>query len=214
MRAISLTALTLLLASVGGPARADGKSRAADGQKAPPDVRVRVELFQVALVDDGKLSYLRQEIALDARGPDAAVAQLQHGPGSVAPFFEGAPAIVHSTSWRYESDGIVVLTYFAFGERLTNGAAKRAGVTTTKWRNLPGLGPTDPDKPRPPVLHHEDVLAHGLRHLALLARRAGNDRLADRLSKRSRTFFAAIEPEIAGQIGGVTPKQDGAASSR
>jgi len=50
-------------------------------------------------------------------------------------------------------------------------------------------------------LAHLDVLAHGLRHLALLARRTGGDRFIERLSERSRKFFSSIEPEVAGEIG-------------
>jgi hypothetical protein len=166
-----------------------------------PNVRVVVELFQVALLDGEKVQFLRRQAPLDVRGPDVAVAALQTGAGG-AGFLDGPPAIVHSTSWRFESDGRVVLTYLAFGERSSRRAATLDEVTTLPWAELPGLGPTDPDRPRPAVLHHEDVLAHGLRHLALLARRKGNAAFADRLTERARAFFATIEPEIAGQIGG------------
>ena len=200
-----LAAATLLVAVLGSSARA-GEPGSERDRKSVSDVRVRVELFQVALVADGKLSFLRQSAALDARGPDVAVAELQHSADGGAPFFDGKPTIVHSTSWRFESEGIVVLTYLAFGERLGPRAPGRKDVRTMSWQELPGLGPTDPDKPRPAVLLHEDVLAHGLRHLALLARRVGNDRFAERLSKSSRAFFAAIEPAIAGKIPAI-PRQ-------
>jgi hypothetical protein len=80
-------------------------------------------------------------------------------------------------------------------------------------KDLPGIGMTDPDKPRPAVLAHVDVLAHGLRHLALLARRTGGDRFVERLSAGSHKFLGSIEPELAGEIGGsnmVVPSPTGA----
>jgi hypothetical protein len=186
-----------------GRAAEQGSDAAKGGAAAP--VRVQVELFQVALADDARLWYLRREAPLDTRGPDVAVAELQRGAPGAAVFFDGSPAIVHSTSWRFEAGGTVVLTYLAFGEKLAARNFAHADVQSILWRQLPGLGATDPDRPRPTVLHHEDVLSHGLRHLALLAKRAGNDRFAKRLNRRSRAFFAAIEPEIAGQIGSVLP---------
>ena len=80
-------------------------------------------------------------------------------------------------------------------------AAGLKDARTIQKNDLPGIGVTDPDKPRPPSLARADVLAHGLRHLAFLARRAGGDRFVVRLSARSRAFFSSIEPELAGQIG-------------
>jgi hypothetical protein len=167
-----------------------------------PKVRVVIELFQVALVDGTSVRYLRRESVLDRRGPDKAVAGLLHGKGGAPTFFAGAPLMVHSTSWRYEDSGAVVLTYLAYGEELNPTAGAQRDVQTIRTSALPGIGTTDPDKPRPPSLAHEDVLAHGLRHLALLARRAGGDRFVERLGECSRRFFSSIEPELAGEIGG------------
>ena len=166
-----------------------------------PKVRVVIELFQVALVDSTSVRYLRREAVLDRCGPEAAVAGLLNGKGGAPTFFASAPLMVHSTSWRYEESGAVVLTYLAYGEELNPTAGAQRDAQTIRTNALPGIGMTDPDKPRPPSLAHEDVLAHGLRHLALLARRAGGDRFVERLGERSRKFFSSIEPELAGKIG-------------
>jgi hypothetical protein len=187
--------LALLLLAMAG-------STGAQGASPRQGVRVVVELFQVVLTDAEHIRYLRQERVLDRRGPDAAVAELLQGPGKVAPFLAGTPAIVHSTSWRYESYGTVVLTYLAFGERCSPESKVYSGARTVAKGLLPGLGPTDPDHPRPTRIEHEDVLSHGLRHLAFLARRQGaNQAFLDRLGERSRSFFVSLEPEIAGQLG-------------
>jgi hypothetical protein len=183
-------------------ARAGGKPTASNLASSRPGTLVVIELFQVALVEGESLRYVRRVAALDGRSPDGIVAELLRGGTQVSTFFAGAPAIVHSTSWRYEEPGTVVLTYLAYGEELNPSALARNDVHAILKNDLPGIATTDPDKPRPPKLGHEDVLAHGLRHLALLARRAGGDKFIQRLNQRSRRFFASIEPELAGEIGG------------
>jgi hypothetical protein len=186
---------------------------ASDTADARPVPRVVIELFQVTLGESASLRYVRRVAALDGRGPDATVAELLRGSAEAPSFFDGNPAIVHSTSWRYEEGGTVVLTYLAYGEKVKQATFARKDTRTILQKDLPGIGVTDPDKPRPPSLAHEDVLAHGLRHLALLARRAGGDKFALRLGERSRRFFSYIEPELAGEIGGsnmLVPSSTGA----
>ena len=204
-RTVALVLCLLAMAGAGGPAgsvpvKVQRSEPAAGTARA---IRVVVELFQVGLVDADHLRYLRQEVVLDRRGPDSVVAELlQSGEGGL-PFLAGTPAIVHSTSWRYEKDGTVVLTYLAFGERIAPKVDTWRDVRTIAKAQLPDLGVTDPDHPRPKTIEHADVLSHGLRHLALLARRHGsNQAFAERLSERSRKFLGTIEPELAGEIGG------------
>jgi hypothetical protein len=181
-----------------------------------PKVKVVIELFQVALVDSTSIRYLRREAVLDRRGPDTAVAGLLHGKSGTPTFFTRAPLMVHSTSWRYQDSGAVVLTYLAYGEELNATSGAQRNAQTIQPNALPGIGTTDPDKPRPSSLAHLDVLAHGLRHLALLARRPGGDKFALRLGERSRKFFSSIEPELAGEIGNANlpaPSSTGARQS-
>jgi hypothetical protein len=164
--------------------------------------KVIIELFQVVLLDKESLRYLRRSAPLEGRSPDAVLAELQRGEGQAAGFLAGVPAIVHSTSWRYEDGSTIVLTYLAYAEELAASTSSHQNARTLLVKDLPGVGSTDPDRPRPPVLRQEDVLAHGLRHLALLARRKGGEKFVARLGERSRKFFGSIEPELAGEIGG------------
>jgi hypothetical protein len=193
----AVVAVALTIALLGAGQLVDASTgRAGKAPARGTSIQVMVELFRVALVDQETIRYRRDMRALDPRGPDTALADLMKGPS----FLAGTPAIIHSTSWRYQEDGTVVLTYLAFGEGLAPRAEARPEVRTVRQRDLPQLGTTDPDKPRPPTIKYEDVLAHGLRHLALLARRTGNDAFAKRLGLRSRNFFASLEPEVAGEI--------------
>ena len=195
---VSLVIAAAVLLSEHGASAGDGVAVG----NAKPAPKVVIELFEVALIDSASFRYVRRVAALDLRGPDAVVAELQRGSAESPSFFDSGPAIVHSTSWRYEAGGAVVLTYLAYGEKVNPSGVARKDARTIRQNALPGIGTTDPDKPRPASLAHEDVLAHGLRHLALLARRAGGDRFVERLGERSRRFFSSIEPELAGEIGG------------
>ena len=94
----------------------------------------------------------------------------------------------------------VVLTYLAFGEGLAPNSGAQPEAHTVRRQDLPRIATTDPDTPSPPTIKDYDVLAHGLRHLALLARRTGNDLFTNRLGPRSRKFFASIQPEVPGEI--------------
>lgn len=102
--------------------------------------------------------------------------------------------LIHSTSWRWEPDGRIVLTYLAWAAdgHLRDGA-----------QPLPQLappGPTDPLHPRPPEIRELDPLAHGLRHLAfLLANDAGGD-VASALGPRATAALRALEPTVAGEL--------------
>jgi hypothetical protein len=197
LRAVGVLASLLLLAEPFAHAKS---SRAPKGTVSDDTIRVVVELFQVGLVDDETILYRRSERRLDHRGPDAAVAAMVANSPASAPFFAGPPAIIHSTSWHYESDGTVVLTYLAFGEGMASNARQAPDAKVVRKSDLPGIRPTDPDRPRPPTIKSEEVLSHGLRHLALLARRAGSEAFAARLGERSCKLFSSIEPEVAGEL--------------
>jgi hypothetical protein len=190
--------MAVVACSVGFACLAAAKTvRRRPAEHKPSTIKVMVELFQVALADDATVLYRRDERALDVRGPDDAVAALMPS---------AHPAIVHSTSWRFEAGGTVLLTYLAFfdGAYTTSTMPEASAI---RARDLPRIGTTDPDHPRPPTLQREEVLAHGLRHLALLARRTGGEAFASRLGVRSRKFFSSIEPEVAGQVRPSYPSQ-------
>jgi hypothetical protein len=131
-------------------------------------MRVWIELFLVAL-DGPEVRYRRS--LLDATGlardPDELVAEHLACPGAEAP----EPALVHSTSWRYEPDGSLVLTYLA----LVCCAAGAENWSSCKDLGVVELPPSQaPQRPRPAEIRQEHVLSHGLRHLAFLEQERGS----------------------------------------
>jgi hypothetical protein len=165
-----------------------GRTRTTDSKPAP----VSLEVFVVGpAAGDETIRYVRRITSLSSRtaDPDAVARELASGIAT--------PAILHSTSWRWEKDGTIVLTYLAYCEN-----AEFHGVEPVQlpWGNLMPSLVTDPQHPRPAEIREEDVLSHGLRYLSFLVRYARDGRLAGALSPRSRTFFAALCGQLAGRL--------------
>jgi hypothetical protein len=159
---------------------------------APRTASVSLEVFAVASAAEGEtIRYVRRSTSLSTRtrDPDAVARDMV---GGIA-----TPAILHSTSWRWEKEGTIVLTYLAYCE---NGEFHGAEPVQVRWDRLAPPAATDPQHPRPAEIREEDVLAHGLRHLSFLIRYARDARLAAALSPRSLTFFAAICGQLAGRL--------------
>jgi hypothetical protein len=87
------------------------------------------------------------------------------------------PEFVHSTSWRWEPEGLVV-TYLAVESARVSSIRVSAGSAGT-WSNDPRVG----------------VLLHGLRHLAFLARLDRN-----RFPPSWNLALSEFEPGLAGEI--------------
>ncbi|MER6178890.1 hypothetical protein [Streptosporangium sp. NPDC001681] len=119
-------------------------------------VPVSVEILLLRADSAGTWHYRRQVTSL-ARGesPDQAV---RRACGLTA---EATATVVHSTSWRYQPEGQVVLTY---------------AVCPDPAPHLPAVAPADlriargssPSTPSPERLQVENVVAHALRHLSFL----------------------------------------------
>jgi hypothetical protein len=154
-----------------------------------PVTRVAVEVFGVAHRgnEDG-LAFTRQEGPLEnGENPDARARQLvDEGRREVA--------LIHSTSWRWERDGRIVLTYVAWVKEGTLGPAARP------LPRLKAPGPVDPLRPRPAEIRELDPLAHGLRHFAFLLRTSRDGAMARALGPAAVAALQKLEPEVAGEL--------------
>ena len=102
---------------------------------------------------------------------------------------------IHSTSWRYERDGSIVLTYFVYSDRMefqgnVGSVLNLEDVSITVSENA---------KPRPAVLMEEQIVAHGIRHMAYLAK-TNNRNLLDVISPDSLRRFKAMDGLLAGKF--------------
>jgi hypothetical protein len=156
----------------------------------PPATRVAVEVFTVAVADDGQsgLEFERAEGPLEqGLNPDDRAREL------ASPATSGL-LLIHSTSWRWEPDGRIVLTYLAWA------AVGSLGPDARKMPDLSPPGPTDPLHPRPAEIAELDPLAHGLRHLAFLVRTDSEGTVAEALGPSACAILLALEPGTAGQL--------------
>jgi hypothetical protein len=160
------------------------------GGEARPSVSV--EVFVVSPAGSGDLlRYVRRISALpdSATDPDTTARELAAG--------FGEPSLLHSTSWRWEKDGAVVLTYLAYCERAVFEGVQPSEL---RWDDLVRPSATDPLHPRPPEIREIDVLSHGLRHLSFLIRYARDDRVAAALSPASLKLFQGVCGQLAGRL--------------
>jgi hypothetical protein len=124
---------------------------------APKPASVSLEVFVVSPAAGGEtIRYVRRMTVLSnrTRDPDTVARELAGGTEK--------PAILHSTSWRWEKAGTIVLTYLAYCE---NAEFRGVEPVQLAWDSLMPPLATDPQHPRPAEIREEDVLSHGLRHL-------------------------------------------------
>ncbi len=158
----------------------------------PKPASVSLEVFVVAPAAGSEtIRYVRRisQLSKGSGDPDAVARGLIIGIAK--------PALLHSTSWRWEKDGTIVLTYLAYCED-----AEFRGVETVQlpWDQLAAPAATDPQRPRPAEIREVEVISHGLRHLSFLIRYARDGRLAAALSPRSVSFFKAMCGQLAGRL--------------
>jgi hypothetical protein len=152
--------------------------------------KVTLELFLVSPAADKTITYgrLSADLSKDTSDPDTVARSL------IPPAC--SPAILHSTSWRWEMNGTLILTYLAFSEDPKCGAAEPLRLA---YRELVPPQSTDPQKPRPAEIREQDVLAHGIRHITFLVRHSADRRIAEALSPQSLKFFQSMCAQLAGR---------------
>lgn len=152
--------------------------------------KIALELFLVSPSSDRTVAYgvRTADLSRDSSDPDTVARGLMTD--------DCSPVILHSTSWRWEKSGTLVLTYLAFSEE--SGCAK-AEPSRLDWSELLPPQTTDPKKPRPAEIRQQDVLAHGIRHITFLVRYSPDQRIAEALSPQSLQFFQSMCGQLAGR---------------
>ena len=164
---------------------------ALSAQAAENAPNIKLELFLVSPGEGQTIRYGRKvaDLARDTKDPDTVARELLTGVCD--------PAILHSTSWRWEKDGTLILTYLAYSE---DAKCRVAEPSTLAWSEVLPPQVTDPKKPRPAEIRTQDVLAHGLRHITFLVRYSQDDRIRKALSPESLKFFRAMCGQLAGRF--------------
>jgi len=134
----------------------------------------------------GPVRYLHRIENLGCDNPD--------GPARSIASASGADIVmIHSTSWRWEAGGRIVLTYLAWARE---GTLPAAAVVLPAPPTRPD---TDPLHPRPKEISRLDPLFHGLRHFAFLLRYDPDHKLREALGAPAASVIEAFDPAPAGQ---------------
>jgi len=161
-------------------------------------MKVNLEIFLVTLVGDTSVRYVvnRHDITHRPRNPDDLVQEFTFDTKTGSVLVSKKNCYVHSTSWRYEQDGSIVLTYLVYSDRMEfqDGAG-----TILKLEDVAVTVSEDPARPRPAVLREEQIVLHGIRHLSYLAK-TGNRNLLDGLTPESLRRFKAMDSLLAGKF--------------
>lgn len=157
-----------------------------------PRAKTVLEVFVLSQAAEPRtIAFVKRggELVRESPDPDSVARALIAG--------DGDPAVLHSTSWRWERDGTIVLTYLAYCEP---AAFRAVSPLRLRYDALAPPPSTDPQHPRPPEIRDTDVLAHGIRHLSFLVRHASDGRIGAALSPRSRLFFQSMCGQLAGRL--------------
>jgi hypothetical protein len=159
-----------------------------------------LEVFFVTFASEEAVDYARRSVQLrdGIDNPDDVLAAQIERVAAAGQIICSSTPIVHSTSWRWDPSGRVVLTYLVFAEgmRLAVGDAR-----TLAFDCLVLAHSNDPTRPRPPVIDEHHVLSHGLRHFSYLIAHQGHPTYGALVSASARRRFARLAPVLAGNPG-------------
>lgn len=162
-------------------------------------MKVLLEIFILQIVAD-RVRYCRREIELCAAlgDPDKVVRAMVEQGMDNAPRVNGARYVSHSTSWRHETPGTLVLSYLVCAESVDFGAEPPQELAAEAFALAQS---DDPRRPRPATIPAEAVLCHGIRHLGFLHQNGEAAPVAQALSVQAATFLAHVAPALAGRLG-------------
>jgi hypothetical protein len=103
--------------------------------------------------------------------------------------------IVHSTSWRYDEPGKILLTYAAYSDELEFKSGSFRSLSLKRLRTIQKKS----HKPRSQTELHNKVVSHAIRHIAFLIQ-VGNDDFENALKPGTVKVFEKIWGNLAGEV--------------
>lgn len=156
-----------------------------------------LEIFYIRIVGRN-IHYQRKAADLSKRGgdPDAMIQSLIHekrraNSGKV----ERQEFLVHSTSWRYERNKIM-LTYAAYSDELEFNKGTFRSLSLKKLRTIQKRS----HKPRSQTELQNKVVSHAMRHIAFLIQAGDQENFTSALTPETANVFKRIWGALAGQV--------------
>lgn len=157
-----------------------------------------LEIFYVRVM--GKtVRYQRRQVNLNRRGgnPDATIRSLIHEKRRTeSGEAEEKEFIVHSTSWRYEQPGRLILTYVAYSDELNFKKGKFHTLSLQRLRTLNKKS----KEPESKAELERKVVSHAMRHIAFLIQSGDQDDFKSALKSETVKIFEKLWVSLAGKV--------------
>lgn len=157
-----------------------------------------LEIFYIRIVGRN-IRYQRKVADLSKRGgdPDAMIQSLiREKRRAESGEVEEQEFIVHSTSWRYDLRGRIMLTYAAYSDELEFKKGAFKSLPLKKLRTLHKKS----RKPRPQSELQNKVVSHAMRHIAFLLQTGDHDHFRSALAPKTAKVFETIWGNLAGEV--------------
>jgi len=161
-------------------------------------MQTHLEIFYVRIIGD-RVCYQRKQANLNKRGeaPERVIKSLlQEKHPAASGKVEENEFLIHSTSWRYEKPGKVMLTYIAYSDELEFQKGTSNSFPLKKLRSITKKS----EKPRTRVGLEKKVVSHGLRHIAFLIRTGNQIDYKSALRPETRKVFEKLWVSLAGKL--------------
>ena len=164
-------------------------------------MKTTLEIFYLRIVGKS-VRYRRKEVSLSRKGSDPDQLIWSHIRQEHRNHTQDASHehefIIHSTSWRYEQPGKILLTYVAYSDKLEfeKGNAKnlRLKHLQTITRNA--------RKPRSRAEREKKVVSHAMRHIAFLVQTDDQIDFESAMTPETRQIFERLWITLAGRVFG------------
>jgi len=155
-----------------------------------------LEIFFISALSHECIRYCKRHIDIsnDARNPDDIVYEAATLSSDSDPMIGKDRFLSHSTSWRYEHDGSIYLTYLVYSEDINFGDYKSNVLFVNDMKLSYSSSAT---KPRPENLKENHVICHGMRHLCHLIENSPGDMFHNIIGSKSQLLFSKILPTLA-----------------
>jgi len=159
-----------------------------------------LEVFYLRILGDN-VRYQRKEVNLSRKGgdPDHMIWSLiRDGRSTPAESDEikEKEFIIHSTSWRYERPGKVILTYVAYSDELKFEKGKAHNLSLKKLRTLMKKS----RRPDSRAEMEKKVVSHAVRHIAFLIKADDTNEFKNALTPKTIAAFKKIWVSLAGKV--------------
>lgn len=157
-----------------------------------------LEIFYIRIVGKS-IRYQRKIADLSKKGgnPDAIIQSLiREKRRSDSGKVDEQEFIVHSTSWRYEQRGRIMLTYAAYSDELEFKKGAFKSLSLNKLSTIEKKS----RKPRSQTEEQNKIVSHALRHIAFLIQTGDQENFASALTPETAEVFKEIWGTLAGEV--------------